>query len=330
MTRTQDIRVGRRRRHNTDMPQRVYLSRGWWFFRPKAGSAVRLGKQDDKAGALRAYADLMEARPRNGTVAELLDRYAKDVLPTKAPKTQKDQYAQIQKLKRVLGTLELHQVTRGVVAEYLDRSPAKVSANREIALLSHAYTKAIRWLLTNENPCRGVERNTEKERERYITHEEFLAVYEAASPVVQVMMGLAYNTGQREGDLLKLRRDAITEEGLAIRQGKTRRRLVISWTPALAWLIERAGELPEKGKASLFIVCQPNGQPYSESGFQTAWQKHIRKCFKDELIAERFTFHDLRAKAASDGKDGRLLGHLDPRTLRKHYIRKPEVVAPVR
>lgn len=163
-----------------------------------------------------------------------------------------------------------------------------------------------------------------------MTDDEFLAVYECASPIVQLLMGLAYITGQREGDLLKLRRDAITPQGLMVRQGKTSRKLLISWSPAVTWLIELAGNLPEQGKASLYIACQRNGQPYSESGFQTAWQKHIRKCFKDGLVAERFTFHDLRAKAASDGKDGRLLGHLDPRTLRKHYIRKPEVVAPVR
>lgn len=322
--------MGRRRKHNTDMPQRVYLSRGWWFFQPKGAKAVKLAREADKADALRAYADIMEARPRSGTVAELLARYAKDVLPTKAPKTQKDQIAQIAKLTRVLGAMRLEDVTSIVIAEYLDRSESKVAANREIAVLSHAFTKAIRWGLAKTNPCRGVERNEEKPRERYVEHEEFLAVYESAAPPVQVMMGLAYITGQREGDLLRLRRDAVTGDGLALRQGKTRRRLVISWTPALRWLIERAGELPEQGRASLFIVCQANGQPYSESGFQTAWQKHIRKCFDDGLIAERFTFHDLRAKAGTDAKDGRLLGHLDPRTLRKHYIRKPELVTPVR
>lgn len=322
--------MGRRRQHNTDMPQRVYLSRGWWFFRPKGAPAVKLAREDDRPGALRAYADVMEARPRAGTIGDLLDRYERDVLPTKAPKTQKTQHAQIDKLKRVLGTLNVDQLSSTTVAEYLDRSPAKIAANREIALLSHAYTKGIRWGLAKINPCRGVERNEEKARTRYITHDEFLAVYELGTPAVQVMMGLAYNTGQREGDLLKLRRGAVTAEGLALQQGKTRRRLVIAWTPALRWLIERAGELPAKGKASLFIVCQANGQPYSESGFQTAWQKHIRKCFEDGVIAERFTFHDLRAKAGSDAKDGRLLGHLDPRTLRKHYIRKPEMVSPVR
>lgn len=321
--------MGRRRKHDTDMPQRVYLSRGWWFLRPKGAPAIKLAKADDKAGALHAYADIMDARPRAGTIADLLDRYARDIMPTKAPKTRKDQERQIEKLKRVLGSMVIRDLTPVHVAEYLDRSEAKVAANREIAILAHAYTKAVRWGLAVQNPCRGVERNEETERTRYVTHEEFLDVYEPAPAPVQVMMGLAYITGQREGDLLRLRRDALGADGLSVQQRKTKRRLLISWTPALRWLIERAGELPAEGRASLYIVCQANGQPYSESGFQTAWQKHIRRCHIEGLIAERFTFHDLRAKAGSDAKDGRLLGHLDPRTLRKHYIRKPEKVAPV-
>lgn len=45
--------------------------------------------------------------------------------------------------------------------------------------------------------------------------------------------------------------------------------------------------------------------------------------------ADRFTFHDLRAKAGSDSDDTRLLGHADLRTLNRHYRRKPETVQPV-
>ena len=54
----------------------------------------------------------------------------------------------------------------------------------------------------------------------------------------------------------------------------------------------------------------------------------LKSLVKRGLLAERFTFHDLRAKAGSDAKDGRLLGHMNPRTLRRVYIRKPERVAP--
>lgn len=321
--------MGRKRKSHTDMPARVYPSKGWWFFVPKNGPWVKLAKLDDKAGALRAYAALVDGLPTVGTVAELLDRYCRDVLPTKAPKTAKDQARQAVVMRSVFGHMPLAKVQATDIAAYLDADPSKVAANRNIALLSHAYTKAIRWGLCQVNPCRGVERNKEKPRDRYVTHEEFVAVLEAAPPVIQVLMGLAYLTGQREGDLIRLRRNATSAEGIAFQQGKTRKKLVVSWTPALAFVIEQASKLPATGIGSLWLVCQLDGKPYSESGIQTAWQKHIRKCHETGLIEERFTFHDIRAKAGSDAKDGRLLGHMDPRTLRRIYMRKAERVAPV-
>jgi hypothetical protein len=48
------------------------------------------------------------------------------------------------------------------------------------------------------------------------------------------------------------------------------------------------------------------------------------------VIEERFKFHDLRAKAGTDGGDGRLLGHFDQRTFQRVYRREPEQVDPVR
>lgn len=321
--------MGRRRKHNTDMPARVYLQNGWWFFVPKSGPKVKLAREEDRTGAIRAYADLMDARPRSGTVADLLQRYQREVMPSKAVKTRHDQERQLAKLTSVFGAMAVADVTSTHVAQYLDASAAKVSANRDMALLSHVYTKAIRWGLVQVNPCRGVERNKERPRDRYIAHEEFIAVMESAPAMVAVMMALAYLTGQREGDLLRLRRSAITAEGLMFQQSKTGKRLLIHWTPALRWAIEQAGTLQPDGISSLWVVAQRDGKPYSQWGFMTAWQRHISKCAKDGLIVERFTFHDIRAKAGSDAKDGRLLGHMDPRTLRRIYLRKPEAVGPV-
>jgi hypothetical protein len=41
------------------------------------------------------------------------------------------------------------------------------------------------------------------------------------------------------------------------------------------------------------------------------------------VIAERFQFRELRTKTGSESEDDNLLGHEDPRTLRRHYKRKP-------
>jgi integrase len=79
------------------------------------------------------------------------------------------------------------------------------------------------------------------------------------------------------------------------------------------------------------------GQPYTSDGFRTLWDKAMRKAVeasrpgeKEEPTLQRFTFHDLRAKAGSDSEDWKLLGHLDQKTHSRVYDRKPRIVKPAR
>jgi integrase len=55
---------------------------------------------------------------------------------------------------------------------------------------------------------------------------------------------------------------------------------------------------------------------------------------KETKVTERFTEHDIRAKAASDAESlehaQALLSHADSRTTKRIYRRKPERVKPVR
>ena len=71
------------------------------------------------------------------------------------------------------------------------------------------------------------------------------------------------------------------------------------------------------------------GHKYTSSGFQTAWYRLMDDAFEKGVITERFTFHDIRAKAGSDAEDEKLLGN-DRRTLERHYKRKPTTVTPLR
>ncbi|KAI5911907.1 hypothetical protein PA01_00745 [Azoarcus sp. PA01] len=69
---------------------------------------------------------------------------------------------------------------------------------------------AIMWGHCKDNPVREVKPFKETPRTRYVTDAEFEAVKRIASPIVAALMDLARLTGQRRGDLLALRRDAIT------------------------------------------------------------------------------------------------------------------------
>src|SRR5262249_9850539 len=52
-------------------------------------------------------------------------------------------------------------------------------ANRAVALLSKAFSLAVRWGWRETNPCKGVKRNTEHNRERYLTADELARLTEA-------------------------------------------------------------------------------------------------------------------------------------------------------
>jgi hypothetical protein len=82
--------------------------------------------------------------------------------------------------------------------------------------------------------------------------------------------------------------------------------------------------------ASMWLVCTRPGQRYTSSGIQTAWQRLMTECLREGVIQERYTFHDLRAKARSDGDDKALLGHADPAKMARTHQRKPIKVQPVK
>jgi integrase len=169
-----------------------------------------------------------------------LDRYEREVLPTKAAKTQTDQRNQIKQLAAVFGKMEPGQIKPVHIAGFLDAHPSPYSANRCIALLSHVYTKALRWGLAESNPCRGVERNPEKPSGRLVTEEEFWRAWEIAPPHVQLLMELALVTGQRLGDLVRIKWADVRDDGVYFKQAKTGKRLVVGYSPSLRSVLARA------------------------------------------------------------------------------------------
>lgn len=90
---------------------------------------------------------------------EVFDRYEREIIPTKAPRTQKDNLLSLTQLRKVFTDAPIAAVTSQVLAQYRDKRSAKVRANRELALFSHIYNIAREWgITTTENPVKGVRR----------------------------------------------------------------------------------------------------------------------------------------------------------------------------
>jgi Phage integrase family len=330
--------MGRRRAHNKHLPRRVYLKHGRYWYVDRANKWHDLGCTTSEM--YRELARRAEAPTSSSTLNAVFDRYLVERLPQLAPRTQHDYQRYIQNLRRVFGTAPPAAVNAGHVFDYRNKRAEKsvVQANREKSCLSAVFTAAVEWRIVNENPCRQVPKIEEPARDRYVTDAEFTAVYRLASPMLQCAMDLATIAGQREGDLLRLSRSQLTDEGIVFRIGKSKRRhprhgkivetaktVIVEWSPELRGVVERLKKLGPILRATL--ICNLQGKPYSEDGFRANWHRLMQKALSEKVIAESFTFHDLRAKSASDEADPSTaterLAHDDPRTTRKVYLRKP-------
>lgn len=278
----------------------------------------------------------------------IFDRYVRDVLPGKALSTQRENRDCIRQLRTLFDDAPIDAVSPHDIARYRDARSAKVRANREIALLSHVFNMAREWGLTEkENPCHGIRKNKETPRDFYADREVWSAVYAVAPAELQDAMDLNYLTGQRPGDVLRMRKTHITDDMLKVRQGKTGKLLRI--------ILERNGVRSELAKAidrmtgrprtmqTDFLVAKADGQPLKLWSLRTRFDSarikaaSIATATGNQDLAERiraFQFRDIRSKAASEiadlGAASRLLGHTDKQITDKVYRRVGERVEPTR
>ncbi len=318
------------------------------------GRRVEIPLGSDLNEAKRRWAEL-EARPmliESGLMNYIFDRYTREVIPTKAPATQRDNLANLKQLRLVFGTAPVDAITPQHIAQYRDHRSAKVRANREIALLSHVINRAREWGFTaKENPARGVRKNRETPRDFYVDEAVWAAVYQHAPVELQDAMDLNYLTAQRPADVLKMTQTDIKEGALEVRQGKTNKRLRIlldrsdGTRTELGQLLDRIRARPRKVR-SLYLVATPAGVPLNRWTLRVrfdAARKAAAEAAAEEATAEsialadrirRFQFRDIRPRAASDIGDvaaaSKLLGHTEQQITKKVYIRIGETVKPTK
>lgn len=315
--------MGRTRESNRELPPRVYLEHGAYYFRPRNGKRVPLGREF--VPAMREWARIVE-RPDTDAGSELsvfMDKYLLEVVPGKAARTQQNNHRELRTLRQVFGHMSPTAVRPVHIYQYLDaRKAAPVYANREVALLSHLFTKLIEWGVVETNPCHRVRRHVEKSRDR-IPSATDLAAMADQSPFIAAYIELKELTGLRQSDLLSLPRDAVNDlYGIQVKTRKTGKKLIIRWTPGLAAAVRAIIALPHRQGATLLRTR--TGAQYTDTGFRAIWQRYMAKAVAAGI--ERYTEHDIRAKTATDDPaNARVrLGHKN-QSMTDAYIRDRDV-----
>lgn len=169
-------------------------------------------------------------------------------------------------------------------------------------------------------------KHKEDGRDIYVDDSLYQKVWEKADDPLRQAMDLAYLTGQRPADVLKLDQRDILDRVLMVQQNKTGTRLRIEIVGALAALLERIEVRKSDLKVrSTRVIVDEEGQALGRSALRFRFDRARMAAGIDK---NEFQFRDLRAKAGTD-KEGAedlrsaqaLLGHGSV-AMTEHYVRK--------
>ena len=176
------------------------------------GDAGAIGLAD--ARTLAAEAMLAVARGKDpaaekraergaGTFAELAERYVEHYA-----KRRNKSWAQADKLihRHALprwGKLQAASINRADVRAMMSRIEAPVLANQVLAAVSAVFSWGVKQEVVATNPCRGVDRNATRSRERVLSDSElprFWSAFDNAGLVVSTALKMILLSGQRPGE----------------------------------------------------------------------------------------------------------------------------------
>ena len=185
--------------------------------------------------------------PVGYTFDMVADRYEKEVLPTKSISTQQGNLKELQNLREYFGSQRFSRIddikpldVRQFLNHRVVNGKGQTRANREKALLSHLWNKAREWGCTDlPNPCAGVKGYKEKGRDAYIENDVYQLVWEAADWPTRDAMDIAYLTGQRPADVLKMNELDYQHGVLLVKQNKTGKKLQIAVSKTLEKVLLR-------------------------------------------------------------------------------------------
>ena len=287
--------------------------------------------------------------PRNNsekiTVAAALDRYVKEVVPTKKESGRRRDIGRAEFLKIKLGRYSLAALNSEIIAEFRDNRLAEGKANNtvrlELALLSHLYTIAIKeWglglvanpVLNTRKPSPG------KGRSRRLSKDEEIRLLEAcdahSNPFLGWIVRLALYTAMRKGEITSLTREQINLEKRTIFLPDTKNGSVrtVPLTNKAYQVTHEALRHPIRPiDTSLVFFGEPGlkgkRKPYT---INRVWATALERAGLSNL-----RFHDLRHEATSrfveaglsDQEVASITGHRSMQMLRRYtHLRNEDLV----
>ncbi len=204
---------------------------------------------------------------------------------------------------------------------------------KELAYMKRLFAWGMEYEICTANPAKEVGlKGLSRARTHYPQDNNYYAAINVAPLHIALMAHLAYLTGRRRNDIVKISRRDLEDEGILFEESKTDKSALVIWTDELRLLVDMIKE-ESKGSMWLFPAAGSPGDHYRLAALDTAWQRvraKLRDCKK-----EPFQFKDIRAKHATDleeagGDATDNLQHSQRGLTKRHYLRKPKKVVSLR
>ena len=279
-------------------------------------------------------------------MADLADRFEAEHLQRKRPST-RIAYKHTLNI-HIRPHFGLHMKVADVDFASIDALHRKVTetggpyaANRTVAIMSKMFSLAIRWNTRKDNPAKGIERNIEIKRKRYLTGDELARLVKALAAHSDTksanIIHLLLLTGARKGEVFSMRwGDIDLNTGIWTKPGSTTKQktdhVVPLSAPALQLLNEVRKQQTKKRHTLGEFVFSSDSETGHVVDIKQFWTKICQAAGITNLRP-----HDLRhsyaSTLASGGASlpliGALLGHSDPTTTARyaHLFQDPQRAA---
>lgn len=307
--------MNRPRVRDKHLPRRMYCRRGAYYYVSADGKWRQIGK--DYASALHEYARI-HAQPSD-SFAKLIEDARRFVLEDEqgrplAQNTVKTYTHAMSLLQTIFTEYRPADIKASDVEKMLDHYRAKPGLARHLlVVMKKVCVWAIRRDLMKFDPTAAATRYQAQKRDTLVTPAQYAAIYQQAGERLRCILDLCVITGQRVGDVISLTRRQLLADGIEFTQRKTKKRLIVAWTPELEDAVTRAKAL-QGSVAHPYLFPTAGGRHVEHANVWRSWRT---ACERAGVTGVRI--HDLRAVAATtaeaQGLNAQaLLGHRDRRT----------------
>ena len=279
-----------------DLPAHVYNKKGVLYFQRRGYQTTRINSAPGTKEFAMEYAALLngaQPAPSSGkTFSALVTNYERSQRYKRlAPRTAKDYDKVLAWVRKKLGPLPVQAMRRKDVIRARDANADTVRfANYIVQVVRILMEHAIDLGWRDDNPAKGVSLLKADTKPREPWPPEMIEKFRAAADGrARLVFELCLGTGQRIGDVLKMRWSDIEGDGINVAQGKTGAKL---WVPFTSHLRAILADTPKIGPT---ICAWGRGKPTSYRSAHEDVMK-VRKA----IGAEEYDLHGLRYAAAAE------------------------------